>query len=83
MAESLCGLAVLWAFLASREDPGSAAAARWEAATGLLLAVAVLTWQGAIYWGAILALSLALERIRTRPPRRPSRGLDAGCPRAS
>ncbi len=68
VAESLCGLAVLWAFLKSRERPGSAAGSRREAATGLLLAVAVLTWQGAIYWGAIIALSLALERLRTGRP---------------
>ena len=39
---------------------------RREAAAGLALALAVLTWQGAIYWGAIVALSLVLECLRTR-----------------
>jgi asparagine N-glycosylation enzyme membrane subunit Stt3 len=63
-AESACGLAVLLAFLKCREDPESPRGPRREAAAGLLLAIAVLTWQGAIYWGAILALSLVLERLR-------------------
>ncbi|HEY1250885.1 MAG TPA: STT3 domain-containing protein [Thermoanaerobaculia bacterium] len=69
VAESACGLAVLLAWVRSREGahaagPSHPRAARADAAVGLLLAVAVLTWQGAIYWGAILALALALERIR-------------------
>jgi dolichyl-phosphooligosaccharide-protein glycotransferase len=63
VAESACGLAVLLAFVTSRRDPGDA---RRATATGLLLAVAVLTWQGAIYWGAILALSLVLESLLTK-----------------
>jgi dolichyl-diphosphooligosaccharide--protein glycosyltransferase len=83
VAESLCGLAVLWAFLRSREDPASAGSARREAATGLLLAVAVLTWQGAIYWGAIIALSLALERIRTRRPVARAAAWTLGAPAAA
>ena len=62
VAESVCGLAVLLAYVASRLDPHSL---RRAAGTGVLLAVAVLTWQGAIYWGAIVALSLVLERLRT------------------
>jgi len=64
VAESACGLAVLWAYLGSRRRPDASDNARREAATGALLAIAVLTWQGAIYWGAIVALSLVLERIR-------------------
>ncbi|HEY2797935.1 MAG TPA: STT3 domain-containing protein [Thermoanaerobaculia bacterium] len=61
VAESVCGLAVLLAFVTSRMEPDSA---RRSAGTGVLLAIAVLTWQGAIYWGAIVALSLVLERLR-------------------
>jgi dolichyl-diphosphooligosaccharide--protein glycosyltransferase len=68
VAESACGLAVLWAYLASRERADAAGNARREAAAGALLAVAVLTWQGAIYWGAIVALSLVLERLRGGAP---------------
>ena len=66
VAESLCGLAALLTFLRSREQPGAPGNAWREAAAGLALAVAVETWQGAIYWGAIMAASLALERLRTR-----------------
>ncbi|HEY4230762.1 MAG TPA: STT3 domain-containing protein [Thermoanaerobaculia bacterium] len=62
VAESACGLAVLLAYVTSRLNPDSS---RRAAGTGILLAVAVLTWQGAIYWGAIVALSLVLERLRT------------------
>ncbi|MEP6993720.1 MAG: STT3 domain-containing protein [Acidobacteriota bacterium] len=64
VAESFCGLLVLLTFLRSRAHPGSAGNGAREAAAGLALSVAVLTWQGAIYWGAIIALSLVLERIR-------------------
>jgi asparagine N-glycosylation enzyme membrane subunit Stt3 len=66
VAESLCGLLALVAFLASRERPDAPGQARREAAAGLALALAVLTWQGAIYWGAIFALSLLLESIAAR-----------------
>jgi asparagine N-glycosylation enzyme membrane subunit Stt3 len=64
VAESATGLLVLYAFLRSRdrEEPGRRQALR-ELAAGLALALAVLTWQGAIYWGAILALSLLLESL--------------------
>lgn len=65
VAESASGLAFLWAFLESRARPGSPRNAWREAAAGALLAIAVLTWQGAIYWGAIAALSLSLERLRS------------------
>ncbi len=34
--------------------------------TGFALALAVLAWQGAIFWGAIIALSLFLEAVATR-----------------
>ena len=36
-----------------------------EAAAGLALALAVLVWQGGIYWGAIFALALAVEAVAT------------------
>ncbi len=39
---------------------------RREVAAGLALALAVLTWQGAIYWGAIFALALFLEGLTLR-----------------
>lgn len=66
VAESLCGLAVILTFLRSREHPESPGNAWREAAAGLVLAIAVVTWQGAIYWGAIIAWSLVIERLRTR-----------------
>src|SRR6185369_7299998 len=66
VAESLCGLLALVAFLASRARPDAADAPRREAAAGLALALAVLTWQGGIYWGAVFALSLLLESLVAR-----------------
>jgi len=66
VAESLCGLAALVVFLASRARPEAAGQPSREIAAGLALAVAVLAWQGAIYWGAIFALSLVLESIAAR-----------------
>jgi asparagine N-glycosylation enzyme membrane subunit Stt3 len=71
VAESFCGLLVLWLFVASRTraDPARAAtpqgasAAWWEASAGVALALATLTWQGAIYWGAVFALALFLEAL--------------------
>jgi asparagine N-glycosylation enzyme membrane subunit Stt3 len=60
-AESFCGLLFLLLFVRAREDPGSSGNAAREAAAGAALALAVLTWQGAIYWGAIAALALVLE----------------------
>jgi dolichyl-diphosphooligosaccharide--protein glycosyltransferase len=62
--ESFCGLLALLLFVRSREDPDAPGAALREAAAGAALALAVLTWQGAIYWGAIFALALALESAR-------------------
>ena len=61
-AESFFGLLALWLFLRSRvrRTPAS------EIAAGVALAAATLAWQGAIYWGAIFALSLTLETARTR-----------------
>jgi asparagine N-glycosylation enzyme membrane subunit Stt3 len=50
VAESLCGLAALVVFLASRARPEAAGQPSREIAAGLALAVAVLAWQGAIYW---------------------------------
>ncbi len=66
VAESFFGLAALLAYVASRERPESAGNARHEAAAGVVLALAVLAWQGAIYWGAIFALALFLEALITR-----------------
>lgn len=80
VAESLFGLLVLWLFLRSRSqvsdsrfeeagvghprtlEPGAPS----EIWTGVALALAVLAWQGAIYWGAVIALSLTLEAALTR-----------------
>jgi dolichyl-diphosphooligosaccharide--protein glycosyltransferase len=63
-AESFCGLLALVLFLASRETTEARGNAAREAAAGLALALAVLSWQGGIYWGAIFALSLAVEAGR-------------------
>jgi dolichyl-phosphooligosaccharide-protein glycotransferase len=65
-AESFCGLLALVLFLASREAPEAPGNARREAAAGLALALAVLTWQGGIYWGAIFALALFVEAVSAR-----------------
>jgi asparagine N-glycosylation enzyme membrane subunit Stt3 len=65
-AESFCGLLALGLFLRSRERPDSSRNFGREAAAGLALSLAVLAWQGGIYWGAIFALSLACEAARTR-----------------
>lgn len=82
VAESFFGLLVLWFYLRSRvqvsgftfqEEPGDRRATwnlkpeTWnEIFTGVALALAVLAWQGAIYWGAVIALSLFLEALATR-----------------
>ena len=65
-AESFFGLGALLAYVASRERPLAPGNARREALAGVALALAVLAWQGAIYWGAIFALALFLESLRTR-----------------
>ncbi|MEO8190364.1 MAG: STT3 domain-containing protein [Acidobacteriota bacterium] len=67
-AESFFGSLALFLFLKTR-SPGERSARRgaWrEVAAGVALSAAVLAWQGAIYWGAIFALALALEAARTR-----------------
>jgi asparagine N-glycosylation enzyme membrane subunit Stt3 len=66
VAESFFGLLVLVLFLSGRDEPDSPRKLRLEVWTGLALGVAVLAWQGAIYWGAIFALSLFLEAVGTR-----------------
>jgi asparagine N-glycosylation enzyme membrane subunit Stt3 len=66
VAESFFGLAALFSFVISRENPDSPRNARREAAAGIVLALAVLAWQGAVYWGAIFALALFLEALLTR-----------------
>jgi asparagine N-glycosylation enzyme membrane subunit Stt3 len=60
--ESAAGLLVLALFLKARRRPRPSA----EMAAGAALALAVLAWQGAIYWGAIFALSLFLEALLSR-----------------
>ena len=62
-AESFCGLLALVLFVASRESPDSSRNAARETFAGLALAMAVLTWQGGIYWGAIFALALFVEAL--------------------
>ena len=62
VAESATGLLVLAAFLKSREDER----AHNDLFAGLALALAVLSWQGAIYWAAIFALALFLECVLLR-----------------
>ena len=75
VAESFFGLLVLWLFLRTRDrvplsQPLTPAVSRGERVgeilTGVGLALAVLAWQGAIYWGAVIALSLFLEAVVTR-----------------
>jgi asparagine N-glycosylation enzyme membrane subunit Stt3 len=66
VAESFFGLLVLVLFFSGRDEPDSPRKLRREVWTGLALGAAVLAWQGAIYWGAILALSLFLEAVGTR-----------------
>ncbi len=63
VAESFFGVAVLLLFLRSR-DLAEPRLGR-EIAAGIALALAVLAWQGAIYWGAIFALALFLEALAT------------------
>ena len=62
-AESFAGLLTFLLFLRSRERPDAPGNARREAWAGIALAAAVLTWQGAIYWGAIFALALFVETV--------------------
>ena len=68
VAESFFGLLVLVLFLRGRDEPDGRGKLFSEVWTGLALGAAVLTWQGAIYWGAIVGLSLVLEAIATRRP---------------
>ena len=65
-AESFSGLLALVLFLASRESPDAHGNAWREASAGLGLGLAVLTWQGGIYWGAIFALALFVEALASR-----------------
>ena len=59
--ETFFGLLAFWLFVRGRVRRTAAS----EVAAGVALAAAVLAWQGAIYWGAIIALSLTLEAART------------------
>ncbi len=78
VAESFFGLLVLFLYLRAfqvsgfkfqegRGDraPWNLEPETWNLLTGIALALAVLAWQGAIFWGAIIALSLFLEAIST------------------
>ncbi|HKB70644.1 MAG TPA: hypothetical protein VKH46_07345 [Thermoanaerobaculia bacterium] len=62
VAESLTSLAALALFLRARDRPGP----RREMAAGAALGIAALTWQGAICWGALFALVLAIDALRRR-----------------
>jgi asparagine N-glycosylation enzyme membrane subunit Stt3 len=66
--ESFFGLLVFLAFLVSRDREEPSEPWRSEAWTGLALGLAVLAWQGAIAWAAVIALSLFLEAVLTRRP---------------
>ncbi|HSS44768.1 MAG TPA: STT3 domain-containing protein [Thermoanaerobaculia bacterium] len=63
VAESFFGLAVLLLFVKCRDLPEPRLGK--ETATGVALALAVLTWQGAICWGAVFAFALLLEALVT------------------
>ena len=64
VAESLTSLAALALFLHARGRPGPLR----EISAGAALGLAALTWQGAICWGALFALVLAIDALR-RPDR--------------
>jgi dolichyl-diphosphooligosaccharide--protein glycosyltransferase len=64
VAESFFGLLLVWLFVKSR-DRTDGPQKGLEVALGFTLALSVLAWQGAIYWGAIFALSLFLEACLT------------------
>jgi len=66
VAESFTALLAVWLFARSRRRPGSAGNVRREVGAGAALGLAVLTWQGAICWGAVAALALFLEAATTR-----------------
>jgi asparagine N-glycosylation enzyme membrane subunit Stt3 len=68
VAESFFGLLVLVLFLRGRDEPDSRVRLAGEVWTGLALGASVLAWQGAIYWGAVIAASLFLESVVTRRP---------------
>src|SRR5262245_28867016 len=82
VAESFCGLLALLLYLRSRENPEGRGGALREAEAGLALALAVLTWQGAIFWAAVFALSLVLEAASTRRPILRAAALTLGLPAA-
>ncbi len=81
-AESFGNLLALVLFLASRERPGARGNAWREAAAGLALALAVLAWQGAVFLGAVFALSLFLESLLARRPVVRAAALTLGLPAA-
>jgi len=63
VAESLTSLLALGFFLRARDRPNVGR----ELLAGFFLGIAALTWQGAICWGAFVALTLAIDAAR-RPP---------------
>ncbi len=62
VAESLTSLVAIALFVRAREKPGIAR----EALAAAGLAAAVLTWQGAICWAAMIAAVLAFDAFRAR-----------------
>ena len=60
VAESLTSLVFLALFLRGRDRPGAGR----EVAAGVALGIAVLTWQGASCWGALVALVLGIDALR-------------------
>jgi asparagine N-glycosylation enzyme membrane subunit Stt3 len=63
VAESFFGLLTIWLYARSRLRPERPGALRREITAGIALALAVVTWQGAICWGAVIALALFLEAV--------------------
>ena len=63
VAESFAGLLRSCSSLGAASGPMLPATPGARRAAGIALALAVLTWQGAIYWGAIFALALFVETV--------------------
>jgi len=64
VAESLTSLVAIALFVRAREKPGIAR----EALSAAGLAAAVLTWQGAICWGVMIAAVLVFDAFRGQAP---------------
>ena len=66
--ESLTAMLLLWLFVRSRRRASVGA----EVAAGAALALAVLSWQGAVYWAGILAVVLLIASLRGENVLRPA-----------